>query len=171
MRGISGKTNVPIAAAITAYSRIILNKYKLLALQKGFNIYYSDTDSLVLNGPLPPEVCDSTKLGMLKLENKFTEGIFVIPKVYYLELGDGSTITKCKGYSGKLSKSQYITLLEGNFLELQVTKWIRSLKGGSVEIKKGVPYQLNPIFRKRQKVLDSNGKWIDTKPLIINNRS
>jgi hypothetical protein len=45
---------------------------------------------------------DSATLGKLKLENKFKEGIFVMPKVYFLELGDGKCIMKCKGYSGKL---------------------------------------------------------------------
>lgn len=78
-------TNVAIASAVTAYSRMIINSYKLQALNLGLNIYYSDTDSLVLDGPLPPEVCDSARLGMLKLEHTFKEGIFVMPKVYYLE--------------------------------------------------------------------------------------
>jgi hypothetical protein len=56
---LTGLTNVPIAAAVTAYSRMIINEFKLIAIQQGLDIYYSDTDSLVVNGPLPPEVCDS----------------------------------------------------------------------------------------------------------------
>ena len=59
LRGIPGQTNVPIAAAVTSYSRIIINEFKLLALNLGLDIFYSDTDSLVVNGPLPPEVCHS----------------------------------------------------------------------------------------------------------------
>lgn len=31
-------------------------------------------------------------------------------KMYYLELDDGTVITKCKSYSGKLSKEQYLEL-------------------------------------------------------------
>ena len=102
---------IAIAAAVTAYSRMIINEFKLLALSLGLEIYYSDTDSLVVNGPLPPEVCDSAELGQLKLEHTFKEGIFAAPKIYYLELEDGSAVTKCKGYSGKLSKEQYLEVM------------------------------------------------------------
>jgi hypothetical protein len=70
----------------------------------------------VLNGPLPEDMIDSAKLGKLKLEHTFKEGIFVMPKVYYLEEEDGTTISKCKGYSGKLTKAQYLELLEGKTL-------------------------------------------------------
>jgi hypothetical protein len=90
LKGIPGQTNVPIAAAVTSYSRIIINQFKLLAISLGLDIFYSDTDSLVINGPLPPEVCNSAELGKLKLENTFKEGIFVAPKIYYLELEDGT---------------------------------------------------------------------------------
>lgn len=44
LKGIPGNTNVAIAAAVTAYSRMIINQYKLDALALGLNIYYSDTD-------------------------------------------------------------------------------------------------------------------------------
>lgn len=126
-RGV-GNTNVAIASAVTAYSRIIINQYKLLALNLGLEIYYSDTDSLVLNGQLPEEYISNTELGKLKLEYQFKEGIFVMPKVYCLVLENGKLITKCKGYSKQLTKEQYLSLLEGNTLELSVTKWTRSLR-------------------------------------------
>lgn len=103
---------------------------------------------------------------MLKLEHSFKEAIFVSPKLYFLELGDGSTITKCKGYSGKLDKSQYLSLLKENTLDLQVTRWVRSLKGGSIEIKE-FPYKLRPVFNKRQKEFDNNGAWVNTKPINL----
>ncbi len=51
-RGLPSRTNVAIASAVTAYSRMIINQYKLIALELGLSLYYSDTDSLVLNGPL-----------------------------------------------------------------------------------------------------------------------
>jgi len=41
------------------------------------------------------------KLGMLKLEHIFKEGIFASPKIYYLELENGKRVTKCKGFSGQ----------------------------------------------------------------------
>jgi DNA polymerase elongation subunit (family B) len=92
---------VAIAAAVTAYSRIKINGYKLAAIKQGLNISYSDTDSLVVNGQLPPEIIDSAQLGMLKLEHVIEEGIFVMPKVYYLETDEGTIVTKCKGYSAR----------------------------------------------------------------------
>jgi TolA-binding protein len=73
MEGVPGNTNVAIAAAVTAYSRMIINTYKLEALKMGLDIYYSDTDSLVLNGQLPEQMIDSATLGKLKLEHKFKE--------------------------------------------------------------------------------------------------
>lgn len=47
------ETNVPIAAAVTANSRMIINQYKLYCVNHGIDIYYSDTDSLVVNSQLP----------------------------------------------------------------------------------------------------------------------
>jgi len=105
-------------------------------LSLGLKLYYSDTDSLVFNAFLPPEVCDSAKLGQLKLEHTFREGIFAAPNIYYLELDNGTIVTKCKGYSGKLSKSQYLKLMEGQHLELSVTRWARSLSASTVQILK-----------------------------------
>jgi hypothetical protein len=35
LKGLPGSTNVAIAAAVTAYSRMIINQYKLLALDRG----------------------------------------------------------------------------------------------------------------------------------------
>jgi hypothetical protein len=72
--GLPGQTNVAIAvplglerssvsagtkAAVTAYSRMIINGFKLAAMEQGLEIYYSDTDSLVVNSPLSPEHIDS----------------------------------------------------------------------------------------------------------------
>lgn len=75
---LPGNTNVAIPSAVTAYSRMIINTYKLEAIKMGLEIYYSDTDSLVLNGPLPEQMIDSATLGKLKLEHKFKEGIWII---------------------------------------------------------------------------------------------
>lgn len=163
---VPGNTNVAIASAVTAYSRMIINEYKLIALNKKLQIYYSDTDSLVLNGPLPSEYLDSATLGKLKLEHTFREGIFVMPKVYYLELEDGGVITKCKGYSGKLTKEQYLTLLNGEALELVVDRWFRSLKDSRVQIKRNESYKLAFLFNKRKQII-KDGVWTNTSPIIL----
>src|SRR5688500_18398138 len=77
---VPAQTNVPIAATITAYSRMIINQYKLDAMSLGLEVYYSDTDSLVVNGPLPPKYIDDTELGLLKLEHEIEEAYFVAPR-------------------------------------------------------------------------------------------
>lgn len=153
------KTNVAIAAAVTAHSRIIINTFKLEALNQGLELFYSDTDSLVLNGPLPEKFIDSAALGKLKLEHVIKEGIFVMPKVYYLEDEDGNVVSKAKGYSGKLNKAQYLDLLEGNTLHLEVTKWSRSLKNTYVQILRNQPYDLTFSFNKRKRIFENN-RWV-----------
>ncbi|PKB96384.1 DNA polymerase B 2 [Rhizophagus irregularis] len=163
---LGNKTNVAIASAVTAHSRMIINQYKLLALSLGLELYYSDTDSLVLNGPLPSKYLDSASLGKLKLEHKIKEGIFVMPKVYFLETEEG-IVTKCKGFAGKLTKAQYLELLEGKAQHLEVTKWSKSLAESSVKIQIKQPYKLTFSFNKREQVFNAQGQWVNTKALVL----
>jgi len=60
-KDLPARTNVAIASAVTAYSRVIINSYKIRALEQNLNIYYSDTDSLVTNGELPSDLIDSAE--------------------------------------------------------------------------------------------------------------
>ena len=46
-----------------------------------FIIYYSDTDSVDLDKPLPDKYVGED-LGQFKLEHIFDEGVFLSPKVY-----------------------------------------------------------------------------------------
>jgi hypothetical protein len=71
---------------------MIINQYKLKALEQALDIYYSDTDSIVLNWALPENLVDSAILGKWKLEHTIKEGIFVMPKVYYLETTEGRVL-------------------------------------------------------------------------------
>lgn len=95
LEGLTRNTNVAIAAAVTAHSRMLINQFKLEAMRLGLDVYYSDTDSLVLNGPLPDGLVDKSVLGKLKLEHTLKEGLFIMPKVYYLETLEGEVISKC----------------------------------------------------------------------------
>jgi hypothetical protein len=165
---LPGQTNVPIAAAITAYARMLINQLKVLALKSDLEIDYSDTDSLVLNGPLPPEYIDPAQLGMLKLEHVIEEGYFVAPKIYWLQTAEGVEVSRCKGFPGTLTKEEVVRLYEGRTLEKVVTKWTRSLGAGEVRIQKGIAYKLTAQLNKRDKVFDAQGKWVDTKGLVLN---
>ncbi|RGB22182.1 DNA polymerase B 2 [Rhizophagus diaphanus] len=164
---LPSRTNVAIASAVTAYSRMIINQHKLTAINTGLKLYYSDTDSLVVDGKLPDHLLDNAKLGLLKLEYEIKEGIFPMPKVYFLETMDGKIVTKCKGFPGKLDRSAYLSLLQGKTITgLSVNKWYRSLRDSSVQIRRELPYEMRFSFNKRQQVFN-NERWEDTKPLLF----
>src|SRR6266478_2198430 len=78
--------SIGIAAAITAYARIHMSQFKN---NPDFNLYYSDTDSIYIDKPLPEEMRSNTILGKMKLEYILKNAIFLAPKVYYLETEDG----------------------------------------------------------------------------------
>jgi hypothetical protein len=69
--------SVPISTAITAYARIFMSSFKNL---DGYNLYYSDTDSVYLDKELDPKFI-GTKLGQWKLEKIFKRAIFLGPKM------------------------------------------------------------------------------------------
>jgi hypothetical protein len=71
-----------------------MNKYKTLP---GYTIYYSDTDSIFTNKPLPKEIVNK-ELGMMKneltgkaIDNKAIEAIFLGIKRYALKYIDLKT--------------------------------------------------------------------------------
>ena len=61
------KSNVAIAAAVTAYARMEMAELKMLLINLGFKIYYTDTDSLFVDKELP-EYLIGNELGQLKDE-------------------------------------------------------------------------------------------------------
>lgn len=54
-----------------------------------YNLYYSDTDSIVIDKPLPENQVGK-EIGKMKLENVLSEGVFIAPKVYGGILADGT---------------------------------------------------------------------------------
>src|SRR5277367_331748 len=79
------KSNVAIASAVTSYARCEMIKYKCI---ENINVYYSDTDSMITDKPLPT----SKELSGLKNEmikhgsEQISEGYFIGPKEYALKL-------------------------------------------------------------------------------------
>ncbi len=92
-----------------------------------------------------------------------------MPKLSYLELEDGQNINKCKGYSGKLTKAQYLELLNGRKLDLTINKWNRSLKGKTIQIQRSSSYSISFSFNKRNQEFE-NGVWANTSPIILGSR-
>jgi hypothetical protein len=90
----SHNVNVAVASAITAYARIHMSQFKN---NLDYNLYYSDTDSIYIDKPLPKHLVNSKVLGQMKLENVLKKAIFLAPKVYFLETVEGQIIYKVKG--------------------------------------------------------------------------
>jgi hypothetical protein len=73
------KAHVGIAAAVTSYARIEMIKFKVSLAKLGLKLYYTDTDSIFVDGELPQHLVGS-ELGLMKDE---LSGGF-IKKAYFL---------------------------------------------------------------------------------------
>lgn len=110
--------SIGIAAAITAYARIHMSQFKN---SPDFNLFYSDTDSIVIDKPLPQNKVGK-EIGLMKLENQLKEGTFIAPKVYGGVLTDGTEFTKIKGFKDNLSYLEMKTLLNENTKSLSLNQ-------------------------------------------------
>jgi DNA polymerase elongation subunit (family B) len=102
--------NVSIASAVTAYARILMSDYKLGLSDKGYSIYYTDTDSIDLNKPLPDNLVSSKELGKMKLENIFKKVVYLAPKLY-AAISDKGEILKSKGLKESIKYHELFSLL------------------------------------------------------------
>lgn len=158
--------SVVITLYINSYGRVKLNNLLLKSQESQTQIYYCDTDSLVVDKPLPSKYIGS-KLGQLKLEYNVKEGIFITNKIYCLELIDGTLKKAQRGTNSILNKEAYIEIYKG--LEYNTTRSITtgSLTSGNVLIHdSNITINLN-IYSHREKIYDNEQNWIDTKPLMI----
>jgi hypothetical protein len=86
-----------MGAYITAYSRLRLFNMAHEMHQKGATIYYMDTDSLMLDMPLP-ETATGSGLGQWELVDILKEVELILPKVYRTVSATGKPdVYKCKG--------------------------------------------------------------------------
>jgi DNA polymerase type B, organellar and viral len=160
--------SIGVAAAITGYSRIHMSQFKN---NLAYNLYYTDTDSIYVDKPLPDNLVNSKVLGKMKLENICKKAIFLSPKVYYLETIDGTIIYKVKGLSHdtEISLQDFkILLYKDSFIEKTHTKWFRNLTKAEIQLLEQV-YTLKVTDNKRKLIYDNNNKLISTKPYVINN--
>jgi DNA polymerase elongation subunit (family B) len=151
------KSNVAIASAITAYSRVVLSKIKKYCFDNNIKLYYFDTDSIFVDKTLP-DLMVGKEIGLWKLEAKIKEGVFIAPKVYGYITVDNNEIVKCKGFKNKLSFTELKSLLiKDNKLELNQVKWFKSLKDSNITIKNQL-YTLIPTSNKRNLIYKNNKK-------------
>ena len=132
--------NIAIASAVTSYARIHMSQFKN---NKDLpNLYYTDTDSLYFDGPLPDYLVDPKRLGALKLEGIYDKALFLAPKVYALEnTTTGEKVIKIKGLSkesiikNKISLDSLEILLNKDYkLIYNQRKWFRSLTEANIKI-------------------------------------
>jgi hypothetical protein len=156
--------STPTAIFTTAYARMHMARFKM---EYGNHLYYSDTDSLVLDTPLPDSMVGD-QLGQVKLEYKIKEGIFLAPKTYSLILEDNDKVTKIKGskmrnipfdiFKDLLNKDSTLTLVQD--------KWFRDVQGGGIQILNSL-YTLRATENKRLFVYNQDGVAVDTKPFNL----
>lgn len=167
-QSFSKNVSVQIASAITSYARIFMHKIKV---RYSDSLYYSDTDSLVTDKEIDSSDISSSKIGLFKLEGKIKKAIFIAPKLYYMKL-EHNDIVKAKGVKqGLASESHFIKLYENNPIKFEILKsFIRSFK--DFTIKSDIAQlEIKGQLLKREKILDKNGKWINTKPLFYKEKN
>lgn len=165
---INESSAVQIASAITAYGRIFMDKYKR---DSQLNVYYSDTDSIFCKNPMPSALVSDVELGKFKLENKISEAIFLLPKVYMLKTYDNKTIIKCKGLTNELlteADIYSVFLNASDLIKKFVSYFKRSFNTFTIK-KQQYNFKITTNLLKRDKVM-KDGKWVDTNPLRLNNK-
>lgn len=164
--------SIAVAAAVTSYARIVMSSIKMNPKLK---IYYSDTDSVVLDTKLNSDFV-SSNLGAFKLEETFEKAVFIAPKVYggvYQKLNKKGelkkkTIIKIKGLKNPLEFEKLELLLNKGYKEeVSQEKWYRDISTGSITISNEV-YSLM-ITENKRKLIYIDGKFKSTEPLKILN--
>lgn len=165
---ITHNVNIAISSAITAYSRIHMSQFKN---NPEFKLFYSDTDSIYINKPLPESLVSNNELGKLKLEYICNKGVFIAPKVYGLITNNNQVIIKIKGLT-KETIEQNVTiklleelLIKDSKLEIPQNKWYKSIIDSNITIKEQL-YTLKVTDNKRE-LIYVNNKLVNTKPLTI----
>ena len=141
--------NIAIASGITAGARVEMSQYKN---NPDYNIYYTDTDSIVIDKPLAVDKVGNN-LGQMKLEHTIKKGVFIAPKVYALETIDGEVIIKVKGVSRPVLQTLTYNdlqqlLIKDSIIKVNQEKQYKDLLAGKISVLE-VAYQLRSTHNKR----------------------
>jgi len=148
---------VAISSFITSYSRMLLIKYLRKAERE--NVYYCDTDSLIVNeigynNLLKRGFINETELGLLKIEDQGI-GNFYSPKFY-----DFNLERKCKGI-----RKENSVLLEEN--DVKTVHQVESWQRWKTDLKEGYTNkQIITLTTKESNKVYTKGK-IDNKGNVI----
>jgi hypothetical protein len=127
-------SSVQYSAAITAYARMNLNKFKNLPN----NDYIGgDTDSIILTHPLEDKNIGSA-IGLFKLEHVIVEGFYLQKKFYMLVTKDNKIIIRAKGINDNklLNYNSFLELFKGNSVEFEMTLFSKDFKTLEITIVK-----------------------------------
>ena len=154
---------------MTSYARIFIYKIKLEILENGGNIYYSDTDSIVLDKTYFNNNWIGDNIGQFKLEYDIKEAYFISNKTYCLILNNGETVIKTKGVINKSITVEHFKDMYWFNKNVTATKinTITNYQKASVVIEKKDVVLNYDSYTKREKIYDHEGIWIDTKPVNI----
>ena len=159
-------SNVAIAIFVTAYARTYMSQFFNV---KGLSLYYTDTDSLFFDKPLPTHLCDDKKLGLLKLESVYTNFIATNAKSWLGVDSYGNSICKMKGSKNKLTYLDFLSLLQLNStFKIYHDKWYRDFKNSTINIK-DTPFSFKSNDNKRELIYNNN-VMIDTKNKTVINK-
>ena len=144
--------SIPIAAAVTAGGRVIMSYFKN---NPEFNLYYSDTDSAIIDKPLSPDLI-GPELGQFKLEHTVDRAYFIAPKVYGLVTDKGEKIVKIKGVSSSVIDHEFFKyyekiLVKDHGYEFTQEKWNKDYINGEVSIRQ-ICYHLKVTSNKREAI-------------------
>ena len=161
--------SIVTAVFVNSYARIFMNKLKFEILENGGSLYYSDTDSFVIDLDNLNLNWLGTDLGQFKLEFEIEEAYFISNKTYCLVLKNGETVIKTKGV---LNKSLNLDQFKKMYFEnknITATKFntITNYTNASVLIEKKDVKLNHDSYTKRIKIFNKEGLWVDTKPLNI----
>ena len=118
---------------------------------KDNQFYYGDTDSAILEKPLNSSKIGN-EIGQFKLEYPtIRKAYFIGPKLYMLELEDGSLVCKCRGHSGNLTYLDYLELYNGGIINTINERWRNDLNVGNVTITQQA-LAISSKFTKRNRI-------------------
>src|ERR1700723_2112011 len=148
--------SIALASAITAYSRIYMNKIKLHILNKGGKLYYTDTDSIVTDIKLDSSMI-GIEMGKFKLEHEVAEGYFISNKTYAIKTTNGKVVIRTKGiYKKSLAYSDFEKLYLNKDVEAIRYETKRDYYLGSASLYNPLPIKISPnSYVKRTKIFNS----------------
>jgi DNA polymerase family B len=161
--------SVSISSFISAYSRNVMTHY---LMKYADNLYAIDTDGIKIFGKLSDTEIDNKKLGKMKYEYEFYEGVFPAPKIYGGILTKPykkyeKELVKVKGLKNPLEYLELKALLKKDtVIKKEQEKWIRKISESIILIRKEI-YTLTIKESKRKIIYDEYGWYRDTTPFIL----